>query len=500
MDNLIALDRQLANPAPLTNAELARITLDALDRGLSELIIARIEQAIAQGADEAILYQILGLARRELLDGAGAMAAFEQAARRAPYDVKISQGLACTTWEAGRVAVARYEAALKLTPTDSGTLLGHASALVAAGRGIEAEAAVRRLLIEHPGWYDGHAAYARIVGAARLNVDPAGTVAAALMDHPADPALWRLLLRLLIDSRRYAEAVGVARRAEGQLGDDPEWRRAEAIALSEQGDAEAAQRLFDFLPYATAAAALVHPIRNLIRLGRLGEALALAERPFDMPEESVLWPYRALLWRVLGDARWEWLEGDERLIGSYDLGLSDQQLSDLRGVLGRLHGGSGEMLEQSVRGGTQTDGNLLARAEPAIQALKAALLDAVATHIAQLPPPLAGHPTLIGRRRPVRIAGSWSVRLTSAGFHVDHVHPQGWLSSACYIALPEAKGTEGWLAFGEARDLLPDLDGFRLIEPKVGRLVLFPATMWHGTRPFAAGERMTVAFDVAHPV
>jgi hypothetical protein len=24
--------------------------------------------------------------------------------------------------------------------------------------------------------------------------------------------------------------------------------------------------------------------------------------------------------------------------------------------------------------------------------------------------------------------------------------------------------------------------------------------MWHGTRPFASGERLTVAFDVAHPI
>ena len=41
-----------------------------------------------------------------------------------------------------------------------------------------------------------------------------------------------------------------------------------------------------------------------------------------------------------------------------------------------------------------------------------------------------------------------------------------------------------------------DLPPIRLIEPKPGRLVLFPSTMWHGTVPFAAGERLTVAFDV----
>jgi predicted 2-oxoglutarate/Fe(II)-dependent dioxygenase YbiX len=34
-----------------------------------------------------------------------------------------------------------------------------------------------------------------------------------------------------------------------------------------------------------------------------------------------------------------------------------------------------------------------------------------------------------------------------------------------------------------------------MVEPKVGRLVLFPSFLWHGTRPFPRGERMTIAFD-----
>jgi len=36
-----------------------------------------------------------------------------------------------------------------------------------------------------------------------------------------------------------------------------------------------------------------------------------------------------------------------------------------------------------------------------------------------------------------------------------------------------------------------------VVEPKPCRLALFPSWMWHGTRPFGEGERMTVAFDVA---
>jgi hypothetical protein len=70
-----------------------------------------------------------------------------------------------------------------------------------------------------------------------------------------------------------------------------------------------------------------------------------------------------------------------------------------------------------------------------------------------------------------------------------------------YLKLPPDLGQEnaGFLALGDPRtptfqvDARPD----RLIEPKPGRLVLFPSYMWHGTLPFGEGERVTVAFDVA---
>jgi hypothetical protein len=37
----------------------------------------------------------------------------------------------------------------------------------------------------------------------------------------------------------------------------------------------------------------------------------------------------------------------------------------------------------------------------------------------------------------------------------------------------------------------------KLIEPRVGRLILFPSYYWHGTTPFSEeADRLTVAFDV----
>ena len=97
------------------------------------------------------------------------------------------------------------------------------------------------------------------------------------------------------------------------------------------------------------------------------------------------------------------------------------------------------------------------------------------------------------------------MRLRSGGRHSNHVHPQGWISSALYVSLPPKGEGEpddaGWLTLGQPDDKLAlDVAPFRKVEPKRGQLVLFPSWMWHGTVPFEEGERLTVAFDVRPPL
>jgi tetratricopeptide (TPR) repeat protein len=101
------------------------------------------------------------------------------------------------------------------------------------------------------------------------------------------------------------------------------------------------------------------------------------------------------------------------------------------------------------------------------------------------------------------ISGMWSVRLRPHGFHVNHYHPEGWISSACYLHLPgavERPGGEGWLKFGEpAFPTALVLEPEYFVKPEPGLLALFPSYMWHGTVPFAgapADTRLTIAFDV----
>jgi len=84
---------------------------------------------------------------------------------------------------------------------------------------------------------------------------------------------------------------------------------------------------------------------------------------------------------------------------------------------------------------------------------------------------------------------------------VNHVHPRGWISSAYYVAVPDvfedAVAKQGWIKFGEpAAEFGASFAPRRTIQPKPGRLVLFPSYMWHGTVPFHSPQsRITIAFD-----
>ncbi|HWY25798.1 MAG TPA: putative 2OG-Fe(II) oxygenase, partial [Nevskia sp.] len=164
-----------------------------------------------------------------------------------------------------------------------------------------------------------------------------------------------------------------------------------------------------------------------------------------------------------------------------------------------------EPIDQTLRGGTQTAGLLFSSGAPLIQEVHAAIRGAVAEYIRDLPQdPL--HP--MSQRRAGAAAadfdftGSWSCRLRSQGYHTNHVHPMGWISSAYYARLPQdvedGARRHGWLKFGESNMALGERDWpASYVKPEVGRLVLFPSFFWHGTVPFAdSHDRLSIAFDV----
>ena len=489
----------------MTQTGVVDAALAALREGEEERGLALLAPVLAANDRDARAWQVKALLHRALDDLVPAVAAFDRAAALAPGDARIALGRAQAAAEAGLPAVALFDRAAALAPGDAGVIVARAAAQLAAGRGGQALAEVDRLLETQPGWMQGHWLAARlrhVLGDAdryTLSLDR------ALARFPAERALWHQLIFTLTHARDHAAALAAIARARRAAGDDTLFDLNEAAALSELGQQEEASRAFAALPPPADTPTAVLHLRHLLRVRRPSEAAALAARFVGAADGQLVRPYQAVAWRQSNDPQWAWLEGDDRLVGVYDLGDALPPLDALAARLRSLHVAAGTPLEQSVRRGSQTDGPLFSRIEPEIRALRAAVVKAVARHIAQLPPPDPRHPTLAPRRnRRTRFAGAWSVRLLAEGYHAQHVHPQGWFSSALYVSLPDeqARGPApaGWLALGEPDAALGlDLPPVRMIEPKPGRLVLFPSTMWHGTMPFAEGERLTVAFDVAPP-
>lgn len=490
---------------PSDAPSVRRAAAAALQAGAEVQALPLLDAARAFHPRDPSLWHLTGLLYRSLDDLAPALGALEKASALAPGDRAIAGDYARAAYDAGLPASYLYERALRIAPLDAELMLGLAFALnVEQGPG-PALAFLDRQLELHPGWIEGHFLFSRLACIGGQGERFADSLRRALAVQPGNHLLWRHLIMIHVHAGQFDQALSAIASARAEAGPHLAYDANEAVCLSAIGARERADRLFDLLADVDDPDLLRDRFIHLLRAGRPEEVVALAEPLLEGIGAASVVPFLSIAWRLLDDPKWTWLEGDERLVGVFDLSDHLPPLDRLADILRTLHKSKEEPLDQSLRGGTQTQSALFTRIEPEIRALRRAVVQAVTDHIAALPPPDPRHPTLRnGGGSLVRFSGSWSVRLGGGGYHSNHVHPDGWFSSALYIALsPMGAGgddEDGWLTLGEPMpELGVDLPPFRTVEPRPGRLVLFPSTMWHGTRPFAQGERLTVAFDVAPP-
>jgi tetratricopeptide (TPR) repeat protein len=477
----------------------------ALAEGEEEAALKELVPA-AERSNAALLWQWCGLLQRALDEHEQALMSFERAAGLAPNDAGIAHAHARVALEAGRDAVELFDRARVLAPTNGAILLGLAAARNAAGSGDMAALELATMLERAPAWSEGHEQRAQLIATLGRGEEATQSVESAIARFPSQPALWTTLFAIDVRREDYAGLSRDVIRAQG-AGIGPEILTVyRAIVAGETSDEIRPSELFEHAPPAVDDTLALWRIRHLIRVGEVDQAMPLIDHELASPRANQTWPYAATAWRLTGDERWNWLEQDAAFVQVVDLSSEIGDLGKLAATLRDLHLAKGEFLDQSVRGGTQTDGPLLSRIEAPIRQLRKAIVGAVERYVGQLPASGARHPLLSKRRdRRIRFSGSWSVRLRSGGRHSNHVHPEGWISSALYIALPERQEGEaadaGWFTLGEPHSgLRLDLPPWRKIEPKTGHLVLFPSWMWHGTLPFKDSERLTVAFDVRPPI
>jgi len=319
--------------------------------------------------------------------------------------------------------------------------------------------------------------------------------------------------------RQFAEVLRLTGDLEGselllrnlveRLGPQPDLRWALANVLHEAG------RLHEAEAEASAAVSgrpddsvMVETlVAVLLSLGRADEALPLirAERS-RMPRGHVWIAHEATAARLTGDEAYPVLYDYPRLVRAYDLepprgfGSIEEFNAALAAVLRARHKLARPPFDQSMRAGTQTIGNLHEDPDAIVRAAFEAFREPIADYRAALGT-APEHPLSAGNHGAMRYAGCWSVQLGRGGFHVNHIHTEGWLSSAYYVSVPAEVGDEarqsGWIKFGEPRFPVPGAEPAVTLQPKAGRLVLFPSYMWHGTTATGDTEpRLTVAFDV----
>ncbi|WP_297512034.1 2OG-Fe(II) oxygenase family protein [uncultured Caulobacter sp.] len=437
LDEALDLYRRAVQAAPASGAAEHNLAANLGNAELYAEAAQAASRAIAKGHDAPETRLVRARAYEGVGDLAAAEADYRAALRQRPAYVEALSGLAHLTW----VASADVDAALSVLPSELSPPIAmiRAKLLTGASRLDEAYAAVAPL-------------------AQAMPREPAAQVEAARLATPVDPV----------------KAVAHAERA------------------------------FALAPHDLSIACVL--AETLLAAGEAARAARLAEAvSAKVPDDQGVLALLATAWRLTGDPRCAELSDYGTMVGAYDIAPPDgwpdlgAYLADLALSLNRLHAGRAPPLGQSVRHGTQTKQSLLRSDDPTIRAFFQAIDAPIRAHLAKLGQ--GAHPTRRRNRGDYRIAGAWSVNLKSGGFHTDHVHPEGWLSSAFYVALPpvmDGDERDGWLRFGKpGLPTRPALAPEHWLCPAPGRLALFPSWMWHGTEPFEGdGRRLTIAFDI----
>ena len=383
-----------------------------------------------------------------------------------------------------------------------------ARALQGQGRLSEAQDAFEEAVRRRPDFADAHGEMAQLIwmrtedkAAASERLD------AAIAAHPADAVLHLKKAKLFeyfgdFDSAYASVGEAIRRDSEDNLN-----LQALAARIAVFTDVPAALR------HAERAAAIdpanLDAMSALVQVclaaGQAELAVSVAEKYLARrPNDQLMLAFLATAWRMLDDPRYHELYDYQRFVGFSRLDTPDgwpsleAYLADLKPALLRLHAFVAHPIGQSLRHGSQTQQDLGRATDPVVRAFFQAVDGPIRRYIAAL-----GQGSDPLRRRVsggFRFSGAWSVNLRPNGFHVDHVHPKGWLSSALYVDLPKAvdTGQEGWIKFGEpgVPTSVP-LAAEHALKPEPGMLALFPSYMWHGTVPFGGDEpRLTIAFDV----
>lgn len=437
---------------------------------------------------------------------------YERAVRTAPHSGLAEHNLAAILEQLGRFADAeaasRRALAKGMDAPEVWAVL--ARCLQAQDQHDDAERAYREALRRCPTMADVQRDLAQLIW---MRTGDVVSATAALREAIASLSFAPELTLQLGTALRYAGQEGVALsilKAEidraPHISPDLEVAAASTAAAVKDFSASEwhARRAVESAPHSSTA--ILALCDAFVAQGRPAAAAPILESLHArLPHAQQVTARLTTVWRLIGDARYRVLCDYDTLVAGWTIEIPtgwpslQSYLTDLAAALRAFHTVRAHPFDQSLRGGTQTHADLAQCSDPVIRAFFQAVDEPIRCYINDI----AAREEPLRQRGTVayRIHSAWSVRLRPAGFHVNHVHQYGWLSSACHIEVPavvDHGGQEGWLKLGEPGIATqPPLSADRLIRPQPGRLILFPSYIWHGTVPFSGdSERLSIGLDV----
>lgn len=400
-------------------------------------------RALALGLNAGETYLVLGRALQQLGRLSESQAALEGALDRKPGDPDMHRDYAQLVWmQTGdsHAAVSRFKEALRASPGDLGLILSLSGVLSQVGETVEG----LRLAAE----------------AARL--------------APTSPFVLTTAAYAASSARDFQRALDYARAAVSIAPNDPSAGIAEVQALLALGEALEAESRSEHL-----------------------------HRRF--PRDQHIYAMQTTAWRLLDDPRYHDACDYTAYVRAYELDAPEgwksreQYVDDLIEALAARHSFEAHPFNQSLKGAGSQLTSIDKTADcPALAAFPQAVLPSLRDYLQSVDRTRAlASETDAELRERLEI---WSVRLRRTGWHIDHIHSRGIISSACHLLVPETirQGPAGWLRFGKPGiETMPELDAEYHHRPETGILVLFPSYIWHGVSPYDEDtERMSVAMDV----
>ncbi len=498
------------NPAWLRPAlALARLLLT---KGRAADACGVMERFAGDTATNPEVWLLYGMALASLGRSLEAAKLFRQVLDKQPGNrearVRLAAALADSDQAMAAEAEIRGVISEGLDSPDTAFIL--ARALMGQGRFAAAEIELRKAVRARAGHITAQANLSELVWMRTGDCDRASAALdAALQSHPDLAPLRIVKARLLLSAGRPNEALGEIEAGLPLVREPLDLLTMASNIALEIDPARALAHARNALRVAPDDVRALTAFGNaLLGVGKAREALAAAEtlRRHELLDGQAL-AMQADALRLLGDPRYHDLLDYQQFLRAEYIDVPtgwtslEEYLADLALALESSYNHQAHPIGNSLRHGSQLELIPDRSPHPAIRAFPRAIDGPILRYMQAL-----GTGDDQFRRRNTgryRIQGMWSVRLQPNGFHVNHYHPQGWISSACYLHLPPAtqrEGGAGWLKFGEPPfPTIPKLEPEYFLKPLPGLLALFPSYMWHGTVPFPGtpdDTRLTIAFDV----